>query len=261
MAESARFGYLQARLQARHGQRPSGDDWRLAEASVDLGHFLDAVRATSLKRWVRAVSADSSALEIEALMRMAWRDAVETAAAWPPDAWREALLWLRWLPDLPALAHLLAGRGALPWMHLDPVIKRLASDDPDPFLETLSGSPLAPMAPDLAEHGDVVRAWLAIWQQRLPGTAPSDVLAELDELSAIVNDHLQVMADTDGEADGQILRAALAQRLSRWFRRGAGTIIALLAFLGLEGLELQRVRANLLTRRLLRTVAEGRSWA
>lgn len=261
MAESARFGYLQARLQARHGQRPSSDDWRVVEASVDLRHFLDAVRATSLRRWVRAVSADSSALEIESVMRMAWRDAVEESASWPPGSWREALLWLRWLPDLPALTRLLSGQGTLPWMLLDPVIRPLAFEQPEAFLDALKQSPMAPMAGALGAHADVARAWFAVWQQLLPSTAPSGVLAELAELRAAVNEHLQAMAEAEVETDGQVLRAQLAQRFTRLFRRGAGTITALLAFLGLESLELQRIRANLLTRRLLRPVAEGRSWA
>jgi len=261
MAESARFGYLQARLQARHGQRPSEDDWRLAEASSDLSHFLDAVRATSLKRWVRAVSADSSAMEIETLMRMAWRGAVEDSAAWPPQAWREALLWLRWLPELPALAHLLSGRGLLPWMGTDPVMRSLAFDDPAACMDALKGSPLAPLAANLAEHGGVVGAWLAVWRQLQPDRTPAGVRAQLDALRETVERHLQTMAEAEAETDGQVLRADLAERLTRFFRRGAGTMTALLAFLGLEGLELERIRANLLTRRLLRQAAEGRSWA
>lgn len=261
MAESARFGYLQARLQARHGQRPSHDDWRLAEASVDLSHFLDAVRATALNRWVRAVSADSSALEIEALMRMAWRDAVEQSAAWAPEFWREALLWLRWLPELPALAHLLAGQGVRPWMRRDPFMKSLAFDEPAACLEALKESPLALMAVNIKEHGDVSRAWVAVWRQLQPESAPSGVRAELAEMRESTQRHLQAMADIELETDGQVLRAALAERFTRYFRRGAGTITALFAFLGLEGLELERVRANLVTRRRLRPVEEGRSWA
>ena len=52
MTSAAQLAYLQARLQARHGDRPSPDDWRMAEASADLSHYLDALGRTSLKRWV-----------------------------------------------------------------------------------------------------------------------------------------------------------------------------------------------------------------
>lgn len=261
MAESARFGYLQARLQARHGQRPSPDDWRLLEASADLVHFIDGVRATPLKRWVRAVSSDSSALEIEAVMRMAWRDAVEQAAGWPPQAWRDSILWLRWLPELPALAHLLSGLAPPPWMRVDPVMKHLAGDNPEACLEALKRSPLAPMGLALQAHGDVIRAWAEVWRQLQPDDAPEAVQADLEALRDTLDRHLRTMAAVEAETDGQRLRAALAERLTRHFRRGAGTVTALLAFLGLEGLELERLRANLVTRRLLRPLAEGRSWA
>jgi hypothetical protein len=47
MASDPRSAYLQARLQARHGDRPSAEDWRLLEASAELSHYMDAVRRTA----------------------------------------------------------------------------------------------------------------------------------------------------------------------------------------------------------------------
>lgn len=261
MAESARFGYLQARLHARHGQRPGGDDWRLAEASMDLSHFLDAIRTTALRRWVRGVSADSSCMEIELLMRLAWRDAVEQAAAWAPQDWRDALLWLRWLPDLPALDVALQRAAVLPWMLQDRVVRAFALEDPARVLDALSDTELAPMEAELRRHGEVVKAWTQVWEQLIPTSAPDAVQAELAELLRLVDQHRQQMADPQLSETGQALRKALGERLLRVFRRSAGTAAALFAFLGLEGLELERVRANLVTRRLLKHVPEGRSWA
>ena len=147
MAESARLGYLQARLQARHGQRPNDEDWRLIESSVDLLHYLDAVRATALKRWVRGISPDSSAAEIEMLLRANWRDGVEQAAAWAPSAWRAMLLWCRWMPDLPALDHLLEDGDVRAWMLRDPIIQSFAREGPAACLEALTETELAPMRP------------------------------------------------------------------------------------------------------------------
>lgn len=261
MAESARFGYLQARLHARHGQRPGREDWRLAEASMDLSHFLDAIRTTALRRWVRGVSADSSCLEIERLMRLAWRDTVEQAAAWAPQDWREALLWLRWLPELPAIDFALRRELIMPWMLDDQLVRAFALEDPARSLDALAETDLAPLVAELRAHGDPAKAWMRAWEPMIPSTAPEAVRAELTELMDGVNEHRQQMAECDPADSGQLLRRALAERFLRVFRRAAGTAAALVAFLGLEGLELERVRANLVTRRLLKHVPEGRSWA
>ena len=261
MAESAAAGYLQARLQARHGQRPGEDEWRRIEASVDLLHYLDAVRQTPLKRWVRGVSPDSSSSEIERLVRANWRDVVEQGAAWAPKAWRDMLLWCRWLPDLPSLAHLLGGGALEPWMEKDAVIGTFARERPALCLNALSDTELAPMQSALASGSDVREAWEAVFQDLLPSAAWAATTAEIEQLIRIADRHFEDMADAPDDRDGQALRAELGERFRRVFRRAAGTVAALFAFLGLEGLDAERVRAGLVTRRLLRRVPEGLTWA
>lgn len=260
MAENPRLAYLQARLQARHGDRPAADDWRLAEASIDLSHYLDAVRRTALRRWVGDINHEMEPEAIERQLRAAWREDVDLVAAWSPRAWRAAVAWMRWLPDLPAVDHLMRGAKVPPWMRADPVMRELAFDEPQRRRESLAALPLAPLHPaDAPDAPDVVEAWLAEWRARLPEPG-RDTRRELEQVLEVVHTHIEEMRGATGD-DGQALRTALAARLTRWFRRGAGTVTALFAHLVLDGLELERLRAGVMTRRLLPERVEGRSWA
>ncbi|SRR6056297_504539 len=254
MANAAQFAYLQTRLQARHGDRPSSDEWRMAEASADLLHYLDALNRTSLKRWVRDLHPEMAPEEIERLLRAAWRQEVDEVTDWSPDDLRAAVEWLRWLPDLPAIEHLMRGEQVPPWMRADPVLREFAFEEPQRRAEALAGLPVAPLGDE-----DVAAAWLAAWQARLPGrTHP--LPAELSALVAVMRGHLHAMR-AGPEADGQALRNTLAANLARRFRHGAGTVVALFSHLLLQGLALERARAGIIARRLLPERAEGRSWA
>jgi hypothetical protein len=261
MAESARTGYLQARLQARQGQRPGEEDWRLIESSVDLLHYLDAVRASALRRWARGISPDSSAAEIEMLLRANWRDDVVQVSNWAPDDWREMLLWCRWLPELPILAHLLDNGAPASWMLTDPVLRSFAFDEPAVCMDALADTELAPLQPLLKAGESVRSAWHSVLRDLVPGgvsASADEALAELDRLLAR---HREEMINAPSDSDGQALRRALGESFLRVFRRAAGTVAMAFAFLGLEALEAERVRAGLVTRRLLRRVPEGLTWA
>lgn len=267
MAEDSRFAYLQARLQARHGERPSGDDWRLAESSADLSHYLEAVRRTALKRWLGEVNHEMSPEAIERHLRGAWREAVDTIAGWSPEDWRDAVEWLRWLPELPAVTHLLHGERVPPWMRADPVTREFAFEEDARLRDSLSEQPLAPLlAADPRTCGtSVISAWIDEWRRRLPGAgycggASGEERRRLDQMLEQVQAHIEAMRATEQD-DGRPWRNALAGRLLRHFRYGAGTAVALFAHLALDGLELERLRAGVITRRLLPERAEGRSWA
>jgi hypothetical protein len=260
MAEDARLAYLQARLQARHGDRPSADDWRVAEASADLSHYLDALRRTPLKRWIADLNHEMEPELIERLLRAAWRTHVDELTHWAPPKWRAAVAWLRWLPDLPALEHLLRDGTVAPWMRSDPVMRELASDEPQRRRDALAASPFAPLIPaDGGPAPRVLDAWLDEWRTHLPaGSREPD--ANLATLLALVRNHGEAMRGAS-EVDGRPLRNALAARVARRFRHGAGTATALFAHLVLDGLELERVRAGVMARRLMPARVEGRSWA
>jgi hypothetical protein len=260
MARDARTAYLQARLQARHGDRPSAEDWRLLEASAELSHYMDAVRRTALKRWIKDLNHEMPPEAIERALRAAWRDAVDEVAGWSPERWREAVAWLRWLPDLPAIEHLMRGGKVPPWMRADPVMRALAYDEPARRHEALAGLPLAPLHPDGEETAlRVVETWVEEWLARLPQGEERERRG-LEAVLEAVRRHVEAMRISE-EPDGRALRNALVARLARRFRRGAGTAVALFAHLVLDGLELERLRAGLMTRRLLPERAEGRSWA
>jgi hypothetical protein len=260
MANDARFAYLQARLQARHGDRPAADDWRVAEASTDLSHYLEAIRRTALRRWVGDINHEMEPEAIERQLRAAWREHVDQVATWAPEEWRAAVEWLRWLPDLPAVEHLMRGAKVPPWMRADPVLREFAFDEPQRRREALAELPLGPVQPeDEAVVPQVVDGWLEEWRRRLPA-AGRDPDGELAQILEAIRNHVETMRSSD-DTDGRALRSALAGRLARRFRRGAGTATALFSHLVLDGLELERVRAGVMARRLMPERAEGRSWA
>lgn len=260
MADDARLAYLQARLQARHGDRPATDEWRMAEASTDLSHYLEAIRRTALKRWIGDINPDMAPEAIERHLRAAWRDNVDQLAEWSPDDWRPAVAWLRWLPDLPAVDHLLRGAKVPPWMRADPVMREMAFDEISRRREALAELPLAPLLPaGEADAPQVVDAWVDEWRRRLPKSACRPE-SELTGMLDLVRAHLEAMRSCE-ERHGRALRSLLAAKFERSFRRGAGTIVALFSHLVLDGLELERVRAGIASRRLLPERAEGRAWA
>jgi hypothetical protein len=259
MADDARLAYLQARLQARHGDRPSADDWRVAEASADLSHYLEALRRTSLKRWIGDLNHEMEPEAIERQLRAAWRELLEQVAHWAPEEWRPAIRWMRWLPNLPAVDHLLRGLKVPPWMRADPVMRDFAFDDPGRRREAFAEFQLAGLEAD-GEPGPprVAEAWIAEWRRRMPKGARDR--EELDEILEQLLAHVEAMRASE-DTDGRALRNLLGARLARRFRRGAGTAVALFTHLLLDGLELERVRAGIMTRRLLPERVEGRSWA
>jgi hypothetical protein len=263
MAENASFAYLQARLQARHGDRPSSHEWRIAEASAELSHFLDALRRTTLKRWVAEVNHEMSEAAIERQFRQSWRETVDQVAGWAPEQWRPAVEWLRWLPDLPALEHLVQGGKIAPWMRDDPIMRDFAFDDPNRRHDALEHHPLGVLAspdhPQVPGQTQVGALWVKAFMSLLPGTESSEQ-GEVDRLVSIVRDHLETMRGS-ADADGRTLRNQLLEKLTRQFRRGAGTATALFSHLAIDGLELERVRAGVITRHLMPQRAEGRSWA
>lgn len=101
MAEHARFAYVQARLQARNGDRPTDATWRMLGASKSLGHYLESARQTGLSPWVTHLSAGSDVHTIEAELRGDWHTLTASVATWVPREWRAAVLWTGDLADLP----------------------------------------------------------------------------------------------------------------------------------------------------------------
>ena len=112
MALTAKFAYLQTRLQARHGIRNDAVAWRRLQGSVDFANYLQLAQQTALRPWVMSLHPAQDSGEIEQTLRRQFRDHIEEVAGWAPAPWRPAIRWARRLPDLPALRHLLAGKPA-----------------------------------------------------------------------------------------------------------------------------------------------------
>lgn len=244
------FAYAQARLQARHGLRPTEAAWHRLEASKDLGHYLQAARASSLRPWIQHLSARMDSHGIERSLRQDWRDYVAGVAVWQPAPWRAAAAWTAVLVDLPAVAHLLHSSPAQAWMRQDPVLARLAVDDPVTRREALLTSHLAPVGRAWLRDRSVLDGWLDHWRRLWPADGRA-VGAAMDRLVALTARHLAAMAGNAGaDADGGRLRAELVSSFTAMFRRHGQHPIAMYCHLGLVALDLERLRAGLVRRSL-----------
>jgi hypothetical protein len=242
MADSPGFAYVQPRLQARYAARPSDAEWRLMDASADVEHYLQAARQTSLKPWMDHLGIETSSRDIEAAFREEWAERVAEASRWPPPAWSPAVTWLRWIPWLPAIAHLGAGGAPLVWLRTE-LQGTGAAQGPARLPEALTDAGPSPES-----------AWLAQWRLRLPARGSWS-----EDLVALAAAHREAMASA--ALPGPVLRLAFAEALRHRFRRYAGGPGALFAWLLLAGTDAERLRYGLLRLRLVPQPARVASWA
>jgi hypothetical protein len=233
MAGRNDFAYVQARVQARHGTRPGGAEWRRLEAIADLAGYLHVLRETSLAPWIRPLTPAASSHEIEASLRERWSEYSVRVSGWSPSPWRPAIAWWSVLPVLPALQYLRQGGIPLAWFRDDPQLS----------------SPESGAASELVLH-DPLDAWLSRWHRLWPRISGSQRLA-LFGLQKAVGDHLQSMgAARDHAGDGENLRAGLEAAFRRFFRQHAQSAVAVFCHLGLTALDVERMRGGLIQRRL-----------
>jgi hypothetical protein len=101
---SAAMEYAQARIQARHGARPSGAAWSALHAAVAMPALLEAARATPLKPWTAGLESVSPR-ELDRILRERLRAHIDEVARWMPAAWRPAVLWTAVLLEPAGFAH------------------------------------------------------------------------------------------------------------------------------------------------------------
>jgi len=247
------FGYSQARLQARHGARLTEADWQQLEASGDLEALLHDCRSSALARWASHLGPQNSVHEIELGLRQDWAGYVEEVAAWQPPAWRDAMLWLRWLPWLPGLQKLARTGRPLAWMRGDPVFGPVVAAEPQERRAAVARSAvLQPLAAGFAAPPDVAGAWTRHWRCLWPAGVRSASRPPLEQFARVLRDHASRVAALPDGASSIDLRAALAARLARLFRRHPLSPTATLAHLALVGLDLERLRGALTLRALRR---------
>jgi len=248
-AGAGSFAYAQARMQARLGQRISGDDLQRARAARDLPAYLQQVRSTALARHVARIAVDTDAHEIERRLREQWGATVEEVARWQPLAWRPATIWLRWLPYLPALQKLARGGRVPAWTREDPLLARVVAAAPGRRAGVLGGTVLEPLQRAVAAHGDVGSAWLDHWRSLWPHEPAVRVALE-----RMLRDVTIVAASLDA-ADARATSAGtlrvLGRRLLRAFRRNPLSPVAAFAWLGLEALDQLELRGAIAMRKAL----------
>ena len=85
---------FQSRVQARHGDRLSPDQWRHLAGAGLLGSYLQSARRTPLEPWIRGLAEDTGHHHIELALRNRWRGYVAELAGWPSSGWGRAVHWV-----------------------------------------------------------------------------------------------------------------------------------------------------------------------
>lgn len=244
MKTSCRFAYVQARVQARFAALPSAEEWQRLAASRSLAAFLEDARNGPLRPWIKAFSGQSTSQDVEVGTRGSFHEAVEEVADWVPEPWREAVRWTRWLSLLPLWDHLARGEAAPDWVEQDPVLGSLFGDG----LRLDPGRVEAAGAAPLLGCEEPAAAWAEHWRGLWPH-CKREFLVNLDALSALLLAHLAVFREARPESAWGLrlaLRGRLCLRFHRHLLQPAGPLI----YLALVALDLERLRAELVTRSL-----------
>lgn len=253
MIRPSPLAYAQARLQARYGARATESVWQPLLATAEFRPFLEQARATPLRAWVTNVSPISPLHEVERLLRVELARRSDEVARWLRPGFHAAIDWTKRLVDLPAVAHLLGGGAALPWMLDDEQLRPIAAADPPARATVLAQSALAPLA---RGAGDLAERWLREWQRRLPRLA-RDARRRLARLVDTVQAHRAAFAPPLGEPlparAAWELRRQLERRVVGHFRAGFLEATAVFAYLLLQALEFERLRGELVSRLLFAT--------
>lgn len=245
MIDCGSLEYAHARIGARHGARLREADWQRIEVLRDLGPLLELVRATSLGPWLAGIDASSDAHRVEAALRQRWRAIVAEVAGWMPTRWRPAVLWWATIPDLAPLQHLARGDPPAAWLRDDETWADLRTATPEARAGRLAEGTLAPLAVAWTTPQGLADAWYAEWRRRWPDrTGADDMLAPLERAWRV---HAARFADaTAGE--GWLLRASLRAVLGQLLRRAVLQPAAAFVHLALCGIDLERLRGELLRR-------------
>jgi len=254
---SAVFWYVQARLQARHGERMDEAHWHALEGAQSFLTYLDRTRSTPVCQFTELVPADASAHVVERRLREARRGYAEEIASWMPTSWRRAVRWAALLPDLPMLAYLRNGGAAWPWMMEDPVAGPLAQAPAAVRDEALREAGLGALAAGSGETA-IATAWLDRWRSLWP-TASRNERRELDTLVAGATYYFERSASAASCMQGANSRRDLVRHFNRCFRASIARPAAVFSHLGLVALDIERLRGGLLRRLLLETEKTARA--
>lgn len=239
--------YAHARIRARWGSRPDDTAWHRIEITRELAPLLELARAGSLVRWVQGLAADSGLHATEHVLRLRWREAVDEVAGWMEGDWQPAFRWCGHLADLPAVQQWARGEPMAAWISDDEVLApRLKRGHDDP----VDAPGTAPGWRALVEEAHrqpekVAVLWLQAWRRLLPAGPARGVIER--ELVRPLAAHAEAFA-SPSTVDGWSERRALAARLVGLLRRHPAEPLEAFVYLALMGLELERLRAEIVAR-------------
>ena len=257
--------FAHARLHSRHGQRADESTWQRLETVREFAALLETARGTSLQPWVFGLTATASARQIEAALRSQWRMTVVEVVGWMPARWQAALSWCAVLPDLPLLQHLACDGEVSAAMLDDPEHRALCDAPSGARLAVLSAGRLAALAMAWsaqqtsagAQPSAWLFAWHAEWRRRLPRRT-SETDDKLAWVEAALHAHASAFAAAP-PGSGKLLRQSLGTHLSQLLRRAMLDPAAAFIHITLCGLDLERLRGELLLRALFTDVPSGRA--
>jgi hypothetical protein len=253
------YDYIQARLQARHGQRPDSALWQRLGALRDLPLFLQTARASGLRPWLEGFTPDTSPHRMEQLLRQRFRAEVEQIAQWQPRPWQAATRWLAHWIDLPALGGLLRDERAPEWMAGDPDYGPLAGLPRNARAEALAGTRWAELGAEVTAggraHANLRAAWFAHWRRLWPRD-DQRALAQVEKLADALERPMEAAATTPAQDIAQ--RAGWGAWLNIRFRQMPRAPVSSLLHLFLLAQDMERLRGELLQRRLFPAQATGK---
>lgn len=239
------FAYAQARIQGRLARLPAEDEWQRLAASRTLASFLEEARLGPLRNWVKGFSGQSDVHDLEAGLRSLNREALDDLCGWVPAPWRDALSWTRWLAYLPLFAYLGAG-GLMPgWVARDPELGGLLGEEGALDPQCLVNAGLDVLM--RSEQGPAA-AWIAQWRRRWPRCG-RETSGNLEAMTALLAGHVERLRRISPEATWSLRREVRGKLQLSLHRRTLQPEVPFI-YLALTALDLERLRAALVTRAL-----------
>jgi hypothetical protein len=248
VSASPQWCYVQARLQARHGERLQEPDWRAIETARSFESFVERAGASPMRRFSAGVHTRMSSHVVERVLREAWRAYVTEVASWVTCSWREAVRWTSFLPELPLIDALLDGE-APEWMKQDPAFAEFVDADNRQLHNALAASALKPLLPTVADDETIAMRWFAHWRTLWPHRRKT-LFHTLFKLAATINAHFATLDRASPQQTSAFHRRDLETKLTHLFRRNSGTPAAVFCHLAVVALDLERLRGGLVRRRL-----------
>jgi hypothetical protein len=238
-----RLAYVHGRLGAQFGARPGAADWARLQAVRDAVSYVEVAKRSPMAALMHGLAPGQPVHIVEAELRGRWRDAVGHVAKWHVGKDRAAVAWMAVLADLPIIAHLANGGPVLDWIEADKSLgPYVVAEAGDPDVLALDPE-TAVFAPAFSGVGTTWACWLAHWKTMWP-SAPGE-RAALEQLIDKVTD-----VGADGKDKGFALPDpdALDRVFEAAYRKQARNLVASIAWLGMTGNDLRRLRGQIATR-------------